>query len=86
MHSGGLSEKTALSPIMMKCRWEDCEKRRLTQETVFRKTAKKAGEERMLPKHPCARKLQEANAAKSDRVQEDCENKRCQERQCVRRL
>ena len=43
---------------------------------------KKAGEERMLPKHLCARKLQEANAAKSDRVREDCENKCCQERPC----
>ena len=39
-----------------------------TQATVCRKTAKKAGEERMLPRCPCARKLQEANAAKSDRM------------------
>ena len=42
---------------------EDCEKRRLTRATVCRKNVKKAGE-LMLPKHPCVRKLQEANAAK----------------------
>ena len=27
----------------------------------------------MLPKNPCARKLQEAYAAQNDRVREDCE-------------
>ena len=42
------------------CVQEDCQKRR---------------EERMLPKHPCVRKLQEANAAKGGRMQEDCGNK-----------
>ena len=43
----------------MKHRWEDCEKQRLTQATVCGKTAKRAGEERMLPKHLCTRKLHE---------------------------
>ena len=64
----------------MKHRWEDCEKQRLTQATVCRKTAKRAGEERMLPKHLCARKLQEANSqvAKSNCVREDCETKTCE--------
>ena len=51
---------------------EDCEKRRLTRATVCRKNVKKAGE-LMLPKHPCVRKLQEANAAKGDYKREDCE-------------
>ena len=67
---------------------EDCEtkacevqverlrKRRLTQAAVCRKTAKKkAEEERMLLKNPWVRKLREANAAKRNRMQEDCENR-----------
>ena len=44
-----------------------------TSNCVYEGCKKGAGEERMLPKHPCARKLREANATKSVRVQEDCE-------------
>ena len=45
----------------MKRRWEDFKRQRLTQATVCRKTAKRAGEERMLPKHLCARNLHECS-------------------------
>ena len=63
----------------MKRRWE-CEKQKLTQATVCRKAAKRAGEERVLPKHLCARKLQEAKAqaAKNNCMREDCETKTCE--------
>ena len=46
--------------------------------SCVRKYCRRAEEERMLPEHPCARRLQQANTARSDRMRGDCESECCQ--------